>query len=110
MPVKDEAPAVVAEEAPAPIKMVTMKLERNYRPAGPYEIVGYLKEAVTKKNSAGMIVELEKAEFIKGEAKPPAIAGTGYPGKLWAGTVINIGEAEGRNIRRIGIASLEFAD
>lgn len=98
------APAATAEP------MEVMKLERNYRPAGEFEVVGWHKPEVKRKNAAGVEVIVEPAEFIKGERAPPTISGTGFSDKIWAGTVIRIGNAEAKNISRIGIAKLEFAD
>lgn len=88
----------------------TVVLIRHYRPAGDYEIVGWHKPEVRRKNAAGIEVVVEPAEFVKGERAPPAISGTGYADKIWAGTTIRLGRNEAKNIVRIGIARLEFAD
>lgn len=91
-------------------KMVPMKLLRNYRPGGPVEIVGWHKPAVTRKDNTGRVIEISAAEFVKGEGGPPPYPGVGFPDKIWAGTVIKLTEDEARNVRRLRIAELEFAD
>lgn len=91
---------------PAP-KMVTIKLDRNYRPATEYEIVGHWKDEVKVKNPAGKEVVLRPREFVKGDAAPPKLAGTGFKDKLWAGTVIRIGKDEARTIRQSEIGTVE---
>ena len=109
-------PATAAEQ-PAKIENIpvaepreTVALIRNYRPAGDYEVVGWHKPEVKRKNAAGVEIIVEPAEFIKGEKAPPVISGTGYEHKIWAGTVLKVGRNEAKNIVRIGIARLEFAD
>lgn len=63
-------------------KLVTMKLEKNYRPAGEYVLVG----------------------------TPPAavLAGTGTEGKLWAGTTIKVTEEEAKKMHAAKIATRDF--
>jgi hypothetical protein len=89
-------------------RLITVKLDRHYRPRGYYEIVGYHKEAVFKKRPDGQVVEVEKAEFITGELKPPHIAGVGFASKVWAGTVLKLCESEARTVRAAGVGSIEL--
>lgn len=96
--------------AEAPVKMVAMKLERNYRPAGAYEIVGYLKPEVKKKTAAGDWKVVEPEQFIAGEPAPPMFPGVGFENKIWANTTIKVPEDEARVMRKAGIASVELAD
>lgn len=105
-------PNVKIEEAPeaVAVKMVPMKLDRHYRPYGAFEIVGYHKPEVKKKNSAGIEFVAEPSEFISGEKAPPPFPGVGFDSKVWAGTVIRLPEDEAKVIRKAGIGSLEFED
>lgn len=97
--------------APEPVKMVAMKLGRHYRPLSEaYEVVGYLKPAVTKKTPSGEIKIIEPEEFIPGEKAPPPFPGVVSTGKIWAGTTIRLPEAEAKNIRKLGIAEVDFED
>jgi hypothetical protein len=89
-------------------KLITVKLDRNWAPDCYYEVAGYTKEAVKRKNVAGMMVVIEPEEFIVGEKKPPAIAGTGFANKIWAGTVLRIPEPVARDMRKYGILSIEL--
>ena len=89
-------------------KLISIKLERNYRPAGYYEVAGWHKEEIKRKNAAGQMVVVERAEFIEGERKPPAVAGTGFANKHWAGQVLRVPETEARTIRKLGIGSIEL--
>jgi len=89
-------------------KLVSIKLDRNYRPAGYYEVVGWHKEEVKRKNAAGQMVVVEPAEFIADQIKPPVVAGTGFANKVWAGTVLRVPETEARTIRKNGIGSVEI--
>ncbi len=97
----------MAEAAPnveAPVKAVAMELTKNYVPKELLRIVGWQKAAVLRKNAAGQMVEVEKAEFIEGEMRPSVYPGTGFPGKIWAGTVIEVPEAEVKEMRSRKIA------
>lgn len=87
--------------APQPSKLFPVVLLKNYVPAGNYEIVGYLKEAVKQKDAAGNWRVVEKEEFIEGEMKPHASPGVGFGAmemkdgtmvnaKIWAGTTIKL--------------------
>jgi hypothetical protein len=103
--------ADVAIPASEPVKMLAMKLERNYRPAGDnYEVVGYLKKEVTKKFPDGQIKVVEPAEFIPGQKAPPPFPGVLNEYKIWAGTTIKLPEAEAKHIAKLGIATRDFDD
>lgn len=109
--VYDRSPTADAvEDAPEPVKMIAMKLERHYRPAKEFEVVGYHKPEVKRKFPDGTMKVVEPAEFIKGEAAPAPFPGVISTGKIWAGTVIKLPEAEAKNIRNLGIASRDFDD
>lgn len=89
-------------------QMFPVLLAKNYQPAGAYEVVGWHKPAVSRKNPVGQWVEVEKAEFIRGEMKPAERPGTGFAGKVWAGTVIKLPIEEAKTI--IGKRIAERAD
>lgn len=63
-------------------KLVTMRLEKNYRPEGEYVVVGVPPAAV--------------------------LAGTGTEGKLWAGTTVKLSEAEAKKVHAAKIATRDF--
>jgi hypothetical protein len=94
----------------APAKLVSIKLLRNYVPMGQHEIVGYHKDARYVKNAAGQMVEIEKAEFVAGQPKPPVQPGVGYPSKLWAGTVVKLPTDEAKRAYDLKIGELAFED
>lgn len=111
-----------ATPPPAP-RMVTVKLLKNYRPAElpdpankgkflppNFEIVGYTREAILKKNAAGMMETVRPEEFIEGELPPAAQVGTGFPTKLWAGAVVKLPADEAKSMRKAGIAEYEVID
>jgi hypothetical protein len=100
-------PAEPVAEAP---KLARVKLDRNYRPLNPFEVVGHHQPEIKRKDSAGRDVTIQEAAFIEGAPMPSAIAGTGFPNKVWAGTVIELPETEARAIVKQKIGSLEFAD
>lgn len=92
-----EIPAMASE----PVKMFPVVLSKNYVPIGTYEIVGYLKEAVKRKDAAGNWRVVEPEEFIKGVMKPHQSPGVGFGAmemkdgtmvnpKIWAGTQIKV--------------------
>jgi hypothetical protein len=84
------------------VKLFPVLLNKNYVPIGHYEIVGYLKEAVKRKDAAGNWRVVEPEEFIKGEMKPHTSPGVGFGeytcpstgrkfnAKIWAGTQIAV--------------------
>lgn len=104
-PTPSEAPVMPAKPDE---ELTTIKLDRHYRPMGYYEIVGWHKEAVFRKRPDGQVVEVEKAEFIPGEKKPPLIAGVGFATKIWAGTVLRLPKSEAREVRNAKIGSVEI--
>lgn len=99
-----EIPIMASNETAAPVqpsKMFPVVLSKNYVPAGEYEIVGYLKEAVRAKDSAGNWRVIEPEAFIEGEMKPHTSPGVGFGrmemkdgsfvnAKIWAGTTIRL--------------------
>jgi hypothetical protein len=91
-------------------KTVLIRLLRNYRPLGQFEIVGHEKPAKFKKNAAGLEVEIEAAVFIEGEQTPPPTPGTGFETKIWAGTLIRLPVEEGKRLRNLGIGEYEIDD
>lgn len=98
----------VAEAAPE--KRITMKLERHCRPGGEFEIVGHVQPELRRKSPAGVMEVVRAEAFIKGEPAPPPLPGVGTTGKLWAGTIISLPEAEAKALKRAGIASYELVD
>lgn len=100
-------PGVKSKEIPTmasePSKLFPVTLTKNYVPMGQYELVGYLKEAVKRKDAAGNWRIVEPEEFIKGEMKPHQSPGVGFGpvfdkdgetikvnAKIWAGTKIKV--------------------
>ena len=92
-----QAPAASVEKQ----KLFPVVLTKNYVPRGQYEIIGYLKEAVKRKNAAGTWIVVEPEEFVGGEMKPHQTPGVGFGAmtmadgkqvnaKIWAGTHIRI--------------------
>ena len=97
------------ESATEQPKMFPVMLAKNYVPRGQYEIVGYLKEAIKQKDSAGNWRVIEPEEFVKGEMKPHNTPGVGYGemtmkdgsivnAKIWAGTHIKLPLDEAKNL------------
>jgi hypothetical protein len=107
---EEEANAFALYEAVPAVKLVAMELLRNYRPAGTFEIVGYVRPAVIRKDAAGREYEAEAAQFISGEMAPPPQAGVGTSGKIWAGTIIRVPHDEGRTMRANQIAERSVDD
>lgn len=99
----NEAPQSAVSE-----KLFPILLTKNYAPTCNYEIVGYLKEAVKRKNAAGTWKIVEPEEFVKGEMKPHSSPGVGFPNKIWAGTTIKLPIDEAK--RLIGLKAAERAD
>lgn len=90
-------------------KLFPVVLMRNYVPIGEYEIVGYLKEAIKRKDAAGTERIVEREEFIEGEMKPHNSPGVGFGemidvngrktnAKIWAGTTIKLPIEEAKNL------------
>lgn len=87
-PKEDSMAEATAPRVPA--QMFPVVLNKNYAPAGDYEIVGYLKPEVKRKDASGQWYVAEREEFIHGMMKPHASPGVGFPGKIWAGTHIRL--------------------
>lgn len=104
------APRSIPQPEPEAPRLSRVKLERNYVPQNAFTVVGHLRPEIKRKDPAGNLVVTQKEEFIPNEPMPATIAGTGFPNKLWAGTVIDIAEAEAKNIVKQKIGVLEFAD
>lgn len=106
LPTTQKESGPVSNDAPttAPVKTVKMELKRHYVPHKLISIVGYERPARFVKNAAGEMKEAEPAAFIEGEMFPPIFAGVGYENKIWAKTVIEVPEEEGKTMRRLGIA------
>lgn len=103
-------PAVTEKVEAAKPKMQPVKLLKNYRPIGPFEIVGYNRPAILKKNAAGMLETVEEEAFVEGELPPAAQPGTGFENKLWAGAIIRLLVEEAKSARKAGIAEYEIDD
>lgn len=107
-PVEIMPPETAARiEAAKPV-LVTIKLLKNYRPEGEYEIVGHTRPEIKRKNAAGKDVVVEEAIWIEGQPAPPAQPGTGFKDKLWASTVIRIGKDEAKYMRQNLIGEVEI--
>lgn len=104
-----EIPNMASENtAPPAEKLFPVLLTKNYAPDCKYEIVGYLKEAVKRKNAAGTWKIVEPEEFVKGVMKPHNSPGVGFPNKIWAGTTIKIPLDEAK--RLLSLKAAERAD
>ncbi len=91
-------------------KLFPVVLHKNYVPKGAYEIVGYLKDEVKRKNPAGQWIVVEKEEFIEGVMKPHPSPGVGFGemdgkdgepkvnAKIWAGTTIRLPIDEAKHL------------
>jgi hypothetical protein len=82
----------------SPPKLFPVLLTKNYVPISDYEIVGYTKEAVKRKDAAGNWKVVEPEEFIVGVMKPHPSPGVGFPNKIWAGTQIKLPIDEAKNV------------
>lgn len=89
-------------------QMISVKLERNYAPIGYYDVVGWDRPEIKKKGPGGQIVVIQEAAFIKDEKAPPAVAGTGYANKVWAGTTIMLPKDEAKRVVDAGIGKRGF--
>lgn len=103
---------------PKPPKMVTVRLLRNYQPkSDDYEILGYHKEPIIRKRPDGKLVTVEPGGFIteldeNGNVipAPPAMPGTGFAGRLNAGTQVRLPVEEARRVRAEKIGEYEIDD
>lgn len=91
-------------------KKYAIRLDRHYRPAGEFEVVGYHKPEVRVKKPSGEWEVVEQEEFIKGEVGPAPLPGVNIQNKIWAGTVIRLDEEEARTVQKLRIGALDFAD
>jgi hypothetical protein len=107
---KDE-PQMTNETA-APVqpseKMFPVKLLKNYRPDGSYELVGYHRPEKVQKDTAGKMVVVQEAAFIEGEMAPPPFPGVGFETKIWAETVLRLPMEEAKSL--VGKRLAERAD
>jgi hypothetical protein len=82
-------------------QVVSGHADQELCPADTYEIVGYLKEAVKRKDAAGNWRVVEPEEFVQGVMKPHQSPGVGFGAmemkdgktvnaKIWAGTQIKV--------------------
>ncbi len=100
--VYDRITKEIPNMASEPTKLFPVVLQKNHCPQSEYEIVGYLKEAVKRKDAAGTWRVVEPEEFIAGEMKPHTSPGVGFGEytdkatgkkfnpKIWAGTTIKV--------------------
>jgi hypothetical protein len=79
-------------------KLFPVVLNKNYVPRGEYQILGYLKEAVRRKDATGIERVVEPERFVEGEMKPHQTPGVGYADKIWAGTHISIPVEEAKQL------------
>lgn len=90
-------------------KLFPVILVKNYVPRDQYEIVGYLKEAVKRKDAAGNWRVVEPEEFVDGIMKPHDSPGVGFGAmemkdgsivnaKIWAGTTIKLPVEEAKSV------------
>lgn len=86
------------KDAKEPVKMFPVRLLKNYRPAGAYEVVGYHRPEKTQKDTTGKMVVVQAAEFIEGEIAPPPFPGVGFETKVWADTVLKLPTEEARRL------------
>ena len=95
---KDETQMTTETAAPQPSKLFPVRLLKNYRPAGEYELVGYHRPEVVQKDSAGKAVIVQTAAFMEGEMAPPPYPGVGFDNKIWADTVLNLPVDEAKRL------------
>lgn len=102
----------MSSETAAPVqpseKMFPVKLLKNYRPAGTYEVVGYHRQERAAKDAAGRVLILQEAGFVEGETAPPPFPGVGFDHKIWADTVVRLPLDEAK--RLVGKKLAERAD
>jgi hypothetical protein len=92
----------MANETAAPVqpseKLFPVKLLKNYRPAGKYEVVGYHRPEKVQKDTAGKVVVVQEAAFMEGEMSPPPYPGVGFETKVWAETVLRLPVDEAKRL------------
>ncbi len=95
--------------APQPSeKLFPVRLLKNYRPIGSFEVVGYHRKELTQKDTAGKVVVVQEAAFMEGEMAPPPFPGVGFDTKIWADTVLKLPVDEAK--RLVGKNLAERAD
>lgn len=105
---KDETQQIDEPKSEAKPDMFPVKLLKNYRPIGQFEIVGFHRPEKLQKNSDGKTIVIEESAFIEGEMAPPPFAGVGFDTKIWAETVVKLPIDEAR--RLVGKNIAERAD
>ncbi len=88
----------VAGATKADNRMFPVRLLKHYVPLGEFDVVGHHRPEVKVKDSAGRETIVQEAGFVEGEMTPAPYPGTGYPGKVWAGTVIKLPLDEARSL------------
>jgi hypothetical protein len=101
-PPADAMPA--PEPAAPPEKAIRMELKKNYKPRKLIGVVGWNRPEKRVKDAAGNERIIQTAGFVEGEQCPAPMPGVGYPGKIWAGTVIEVPESEAKAMRDKKIA------
>ena len=86
------------KDAKEPVKLFPVRLLKNYRPAGEYEIVGYQRPEEKRKDAIGRMVVVQEAAFIEGEMAPAPYPGVGFDTKIWAETVLKLPIDEAKNL------------
>lgn len=81
-----------------PAKMFPVRLLRNYRPAGEYELVGYQQQEIRQKDATGRQVVIQESKFVEGEMAPPPFPGVGFETKVWAETVLKLPTDEAKRL------------
>lgn len=96
---KDEPMSI---ETAAPVqpseKLFPVKLLKNYRPVGLYEVVGYHRPEKVQKDTAGKVVVVQEAAFMEGEMAPAPFPGVGFDTKIWADTVLKLPMEEAKRL------------
>jgi hypothetical protein len=71
------------EREKVPEQPVSVRLLKNYKPIGWYEVQGHFDA---------------EEEFVKGQPAPPPYPGVHFEHKLWAGTVVKLPAEEARSL------------
>ena len=90
--------AAPPQPSPEPVQLFPVRLLKNYRPAGAFEVVGYHRPEIVQKDTAGKMVVAQEAAFIEGEMAPPPFAGVGFNTKVWAETVLKLPKDEAKRL------------
>ena len=103
-----EEPTMTSETA-APAqpseKMFPVRLLKNYRPAGDYQVVGYHRPEKKEKDTTGKFIVVQEAAFLEGEIAPPPFPGVGFETKVWADTVLKLPMDEAKRLVRLNLAT-----